>query len=47
MKAHGIAIEREIATDTTYGFRHFFVRSPEGVLVELIEGKSLPSAAWD
>lgn len=43
----GIPIERPIATDTEYGFRHFFVRAPNGVLVELVESRSWPAAAWE
>jgi catechol 2,3-dioxygenase-like lactoylglutathione lyase family enzyme len=44
--AAGIPIVRPIATDATYGVRSFFVRSPEGVLVELVEARPLPNAAW-
>ena len=33
--------------DTEYGFRHFFVRAPNGVLVELVEAKPWPDAAWE
>ena len=47
VEAQGIAIEKETATDPVYGVRSFFVRSPEGVLVELVEAKPLPDAAWD
>jgi catechol 2,3-dioxygenase-like lactoylglutathione lyase family enzyme len=43
----GIPIERPIAIDPTYGVKSFFVRSPEGVLVELVEANPLPEAAWD
>ncbi len=46
VKAQGVPIERPISIDPTYGFRHFFVRSPEGVLVEMLQAKSLPDAAW-
>jgi catechol 2,3-dioxygenase-like lactoylglutathione lyase family enzyme len=45
--AAGVGIERPIATDTTHGVRSFFVRSPEGVLVELVEAKPMPDAVWE
>jgi catechol 2,3-dioxygenase-like lactoylglutathione lyase family enzyme len=47
VKAQGLAIEREIAVDPVYGMRHFFVRAPNRVLVELVEAKPLPEAAWE
>jgi catechol 2,3-dioxygenase-like lactoylglutathione lyase family enzyme len=47
VKSQGIAIERPIAIDTAYGVKSFYVRSPDGVLVELVEAKPLPEAAWD
>jgi catechol 2,3-dioxygenase-like lactoylglutathione lyase family enzyme len=46
VKSQGIAIEREIAVDPKYGVKSFFVRSPEGVLVEMVQAKPLPEAAW-
>jgi catechol 2,3-dioxygenase-like lactoylglutathione lyase family enzyme len=45
--SQGIPIERPIAVDPVYGVKSFFVRSPEGVLVELIEARPLPEAAWE
>ena len=33
--------------DEEYGFRHFFVRAPNGVLVELVEARPWPEAAWE
>jgi catechol 2,3-dioxygenase-like lactoylglutathione lyase family enzyme len=44
-----LGVERvgPMATDNDYGFRHFFVRAPNGVLVELVEGQSWPQAAWE
>jgi catechol 2,3-dioxygenase-like lactoylglutathione lyase family enzyme len=47
VKAQGVPIERPIAADPAYGVKSFFVRSPDGVLVELVEANPLPEAAWD
>jgi catechol 2,3-dioxygenase-like lactoylglutathione lyase family enzyme len=45
--ALGIPIEKPVSTDVTYGMRSFFVRSPDGVLVELVQAKPLPESAWE
>jgi catechol 2,3-dioxygenase-like lactoylglutathione lyase family enzyme len=45
--AAGIPVVRPIALDPVYGVRSFFVRSPDGVLVEMVEAKPLPDAAWE
>jgi catechol 2,3-dioxygenase-like lactoylglutathione lyase family enzyme len=47
LKALGIPIEKPIATEKLYGVESFFVRAPNGVLVELIKAKPLPEAAWE
>jgi catechol 2,3-dioxygenase-like lactoylglutathione lyase family enzyme len=47
VKAMGMPIERPIATDDAFGVRSFFVRAPNQVLVELVEAKPLPEAAWE
>jgi catechol 2,3-dioxygenase-like lactoylglutathione lyase family enzyme len=47
IRQSGVAIERPLARDPEYGFRHFFVRAPNGVLVELVEARPWPEAAWD
>jgi catechol 2,3-dioxygenase-like lactoylglutathione lyase family enzyme len=47
VKALGIPIEKEIAADPVHGVRSFFVRAPNRVLVELVEAKPLPEAAWE
>jgi catechol 2,3-dioxygenase-like lactoylglutathione lyase family enzyme len=47
INAQGIPVERPIAIDPAYGVKSFFVRSPDGVLVELVEAKPLHEAAWD
>jgi catechol 2,3-dioxygenase-like lactoylglutathione lyase family enzyme len=43
----GVEIVRPLARDPEYGFRHFFVRAPNRVLVELVEARSWPEAAWE
>ena len=45
--AASIPIVRPIAQDPVYDVRSFFVRSPDGVLVELVEAKPLPDAVWE
>jgi catechol 2,3-dioxygenase-like lactoylglutathione lyase family enzyme len=47
VKAMGVPIERPIATDAAFGLKSFFVRAPNGVLVELVQAKPLPEAAWE
>ncbi len=47
IRKQGVAIVRPMARDEEYGFRHFFVRAPNGVLVELLEAKPWPDAAWE
>ena len=41
-----VAIERPLRTDPKTGLRHFFVRAPNGVLVEMVKARPLPEAAW-
>lgn len=43
----GIPVERPLQRDAEYGFRHFFVRAPNGVLIELVEANPWPEAAWE
>ena len=47
IRKQGVEIVRPMTRDTEYGFRHFFVRAPNGVLVELVEAKPWPEAAWE
>ena len=46
IRKSGVEIVRPMARDAEYGFRHFFARAPNNVLVELVEGRSWPEAAW-
>jgi catechol 2,3-dioxygenase-like lactoylglutathione lyase family enzyme len=43
----GVGIVRPMKRDPDYGFYHLFVRAPNGVLVELVEAKPWPEAAWE
>jgi catechol 2,3-dioxygenase-like lactoylglutathione lyase family enzyme len=43
----GIPIEKAITKDKNYGIDSFFVRAPNGILVELVKAKPLPDAAWE
>jgi catechol 2,3-dioxygenase-like lactoylglutathione lyase family enzyme len=47
IRKQGVEIVRPMTRDERYGFRHFFVRAPNGVLVELVEAKPWPDAAWE
>ncbi len=47
IKKEGVEIVRPMSLDKEYGFRHFFVRAPNGILVELVEAKPWPEAAWE
>jgi catechol 2,3-dioxygenase-like lactoylglutathione lyase family enzyme len=46
VKALGVPVVRPPAVDATYGLKDFFVRAPNGVLVEMVQAKALPEAAW-
>lgn len=43
----GVEIVQPMKREQDYGFRHFFVRAPNGVRVELVEAKPLPDAVWE
>jgi catechol 2,3-dioxygenase-like lactoylglutathione lyase family enzyme len=47
LTAAGIPVVKPIAVEGQYGVRSIFVRSPEDVLVELVEAEPLPDAAWE
>ncbi len=47
IRASGVAIVSPLTRDPEYGVRHFFVRAPNGVLVELVQARPWPEAAWD
>lgn len=47
IRKSGVQIVQPMKRDPEYGFRHFFVRAPNGVLTELVEAKPWPDAAWE
>lgn len=47
MKSSGVEIVKPIAEDPGYMIKSFFVRAPDDMLVEIIEAKPLPEAAWE
>lgn len=46
MKAAGVEIVEPITYEETLRMRHFFIRSPDKVLVEIVEAKPIPSGVW-
>jgi catechol 2,3-dioxygenase-like lactoylglutathione lyase family enzyme len=47
IRKSGVQIVRPMQRDPDYGFRHFFVRAPNGVLVELVQARPWPDSAWE
>lgn len=47
MKANGVKIEDEIKDRPEFGFKSFFVRGPDKVLIEIVEEKPIPESAWE
>lgn len=46
MKADGVEIVKEIAWDAQLAMKSFYVRGPDGVLIEIVEADPLPDASW-
>ncbi|MQA92167.1 MAG: hypothetical protein GEU90_18405 [Gemmatimonas sp.] len=46
MSAAGVEIVRPISTDEELGLRSFFVRGPDGLLVEIVQEKPVPEGIW-
>ena len=46
MKSAGVAIVHPIAKNTEYGLTSFFVRGPDGLLVEIVEEGPVPEGIW-
>jgi catechol 2,3-dioxygenase-like lactoylglutathione lyase family enzyme len=44
--AAGVQIVRPIATDPLHGLTSFFIRGPDGVLIEIVEELPLPEGIW-
>ncbi len=47
MKAAGVEIVDEIKARPEFGFKSFFVRGPDKVLIEIVEEKPIPEGLWD
>jgi len=47
MKAAGVEIVEPPALRPDFGFRSFFVRGPDGLLIEFVEEKPMPEGLWD
>jgi catechol 2,3-dioxygenase-like lactoylglutathione lyase family enzyme len=46
MKAEGVEIVKGIAWGQGLQMKSFFIRAPEGVLIESVESDPLPDASW-
>jgi len=46
MKANGVEIVKDIEWNEELKMKSFFVRAPDGVLVEIVEANPLPEASW-
>jgi catechol 2,3-dioxygenase-like lactoylglutathione lyase family enzyme len=47
MKAEGAEIVEPVAERADLGTRSFFALAPDGLLVEVVEAKPIPDAAWE
>jgi len=47
MKSSGLPIVRNITTDPALGLTSFFVRGPDGLLVEIVKEKPVPEGIWE
>lgn len=47
MKEAGVEIVDPIKERPEYGFKSFFVRGPDSILIEIVEAKPIPHGAWD
>lgn len=43
----GVEIVRPIRVDPNHGHRSFFIRGPDGILVEIVEARSIPEGLWE
>jgi catechol 2,3-dioxygenase-like lactoylglutathione lyase family enzyme len=46
MRSSGVQIVKDIEVDVKNGFNRFFVRGPDGLLIEIVEEKPLPEGIW-
>ena len=47
MKKNGVEIVDGIKEREEYGFKSFFVRGPDKVLIEIVEAKTVPEGSWE
>ncbi len=47
MKKNGVEIVDDIKERKEYGFKSFFVRGPDKVLIEVVEAKPVPEGVWE
>jgi hypothetical protein len=46
MKSAGVPIVHPIAKNAEYGLTSFFVRGPDGLLVEIVAEAPVPEGIW-
>ncbi len=46
MKGAGVEIVRDLKPDPRHGHESFFVRGPDGLLIEVVEDKRIPEGNW-
>jgi catechol 2,3-dioxygenase-like lactoylglutathione lyase family enzyme len=46
MKANGVEVVKGITWDQGLQMKSFFIRAPDGVLIEVVEADPLPDASW-
>lgn len=42
----GTEIVQNIAADERFGFQHFYIRNPDGLLIEVVEERPIPQGIW-
>ena len=47
MKAAGVEIVKPIAHDEAFDIRSFYVRGPDGLLIEIVEARPIPDGVWE
>jgi catechol 2,3-dioxygenase-like lactoylglutathione lyase family enzyme len=46
LAAAGVEIVRPVAMDPEFGLTSFFVRGPDGLLLEVVQEKPVPEGIW-
>lgn len=47
MKANGVEIVDPMKDREEYGIKSFFVRGPDGILIEIVEARPIPEGLWE